>query len=149
MLARNSVKLFKGENFDAIHGKMNSAFEWRDEETLYWVALDQSQIGLGFRKLQMIYDRLGSMERFWQADPLDLQEMGTDTVYGLPFLTEEVIGKFLKYRQSTDLLSWLPSLRRQILAPTPIRTLVIPAICARFTMLLPYSMCAASLICQF
>ncbi|MDQ5967299.1 MAG: DNA-processing protein DprA [Cyanobacteriota bacterium erpe_2018_sw_39hr_WHONDRS-SW48-000098_B_bin.30] len=82
--------------------KMNSAFEWRDEETLYWVALDQSQIGLGFRKLQMIYDRLGSMERFWQADPLDLQEMGTDTVYGLPFLTEEVIGKFLKYRQSTD-----------------------------------------------
>ena len=44
--------------------KMNSAFEWRDEETLYWVALDQSQIGLGFRKLQMIYDRLGSMERF-------------------------------------------------------------------------------------
>lgn len=76
--------------------------DWRETETKYWVAFNQIVgAGVNIRKLKPAYERLGSLEKLWKADPLDLKEMG-EGPYGMAFLNDEFIGKFLEARRKID-----------------------------------------------
>lgn len=78
------------------------SLDFLESETKYWVAFDRAEIAMSGTKLRLIYDRLGSLEKLWKADPLQIAELGQDPFARLPFLTDEVVGKIVSARSRID-----------------------------------------------
>ncbi|MDJ0626325.1 MAG: DNA-processing protein DprA [Candidatus Caenarcaniphilales bacterium] len=80
---------------------MNNNFD----EKAYWLAFDNLQgIGLGTRRIQLLYKHFASLKLAWEADRIDLLE-----VKNIP---EFVIDRFIKERQFVSLEEVFNKLKR-------------------------------------
>ena len=87
------------EGLQKLIGFADGPEEWRETETLYWVAFDVAAIGLTGPKLLAIHEKVHSLERFWHTDGAILLELGRREELGLQFLNQELVNRILSAKR--------------------------------------------------
>ena len=90
------------EGLQKLIGFADGPEEWRETETVYWVAFDVAAIGLTGPKLLAIHEKVHSLERFWHTDGAILLELGRREELGLQFLNQELVNRIVEARKRID-----------------------------------------------